>query len=130
MLERPVWPGSPVLRAKGEHVTHRGHNGIFLGDSFCKSQFDRRKSGNYFCGVLAQLVERLNGIDGRRTYPDLSQDIRKLLTFEAATATAPKRVLNLSHLLPKKSTLFARCRVFQSLLAAPLPVIHSVQERI
>ena len=35
----------------------------------------------FFYGVLAQLVERLNGIDTRVNYLELSQGVLKVLTF-------------------------------------------------
>jgi hypothetical protein len=35
----------------------------------------------FFYGVLAQLVERLNGIDTRVSYLELSQGVLKVLTF-------------------------------------------------
>jgi hypothetical protein len=51
--------------------------------------------------LLAQLVERLNGINGRSNYPKASQGILKALTFDAACRRARNSMLKLSHLLSK-----------------------------
>jgi hypothetical protein len=77
---------------------------ITLAVSDCPSRVAISNQQSKICnslGVLAQLVERLNGIDSRPNDPKVSRSILKALTFDTACRRVRNSVLKLSHRLSK-----------------------------